>query len=169
MTAAHCIQPVSSVVVVVNGNDLNNPLEPGQRRLFSEDLRPHADFRDNDAAALNDIGLVRLPEDLIFSSTFRPIRLASIRQLGQSFNNFLATISGFGSTESGSQTISTRMHFVRNPVILNLSCRLSFPITGIHDTQICVSGDGGRGPCSVRIRIKYVINLKYRAFNNQLF
>lgn len=153
MTAAHCIQPVPSVVVVVNANDLNNPLEPGQRRFFTEDLRPHADFIDTDSAALNDIGLVRLPEVLIFTPTFQPIRLASIRQVGQSFNNFLATISGFGSIESGSQTISTRLHFVRNPVILNLSCRLSFPITGIHDSQICVSGDNGRGPCNVRIKI----------------
>lgn len=150
MTGALCIEPVSSVVVVVNANDLDNPNEAGQQRFFSEDLVHHEDFNPNDSSFPNDIGVIRLPSSLIFTPTFQPIRLPSIRQVGQTFANFMSTISGFGSTVAGSNVISNQMHFVRNWIITNLSCRISFPITGILSTQICFSGDGARGACSVR-------------------
>jgi chymotrypsin len=46
-----------------------------------------------------------------------------------------------------SNDISTFLRFVDVPVTTDLQCRIRFP-TIIQDSNICSSGEGGRGACS---------------------
>jgi hypothetical protein len=145
ITAAHCLADVASGIAIVNALNISNPQEPGQIRLFTTNLLPHPQF--DSSTGLNDIGLVRFGV-VSFDDVFRPIRLPNRRQVAQNFVNQLATIVGWGATSQGSSTISPVPNFVRNPIITNLSCRISLVTATIDDNHICMSGEGGRNPCA---------------------
>jgi chymotrypsin len=117
----------------------------------------------------NDIAVIRLPTSVAFNAQIQPVTLPTRAQAGEQFDGEAATISGWGRFSDGncrlfflnmniilinssvfffvaSNDIAAQLRFVNVPVITNLACRIRFP-TIIQDSNICSSGEGGRGAC----------------------
>jgi chymotrypsin len=116
----------------------------------------------------NDIAVIRLPTSVAFNAQIQPVTLPTRAQAGDQFEGEAATISGWGRFSDGncrllffysehytdkftiffvaSNDIAAQLRFVNVPVITNLACRIRFP-TIIQDSNICSSGEGGRGAC----------------------
>lgn len=68
-------------------------------RSSSLKVHLHADW--NSKTYENDIALIRLPEEAIFSSSINPIRLPGLASTKTSYDYIPATTSGWGRTNDG--------------------------------------------------------------------
>lgn len=142
LTAAHCVDIASSVLVVLGAHMLREN-EPNQVRVNVPEsgLEYHPEY--DTRTLLNDIAVIKFPSAVTLNTFIRPIALA------QGTNNFAgvdAVLSGWGRFGS-TQATSTFLRFVNLQVITNLACRVRFP-TIIQDSTICANGEGNVGGCN---------------------
>lgn len=141
LTAANCVHIVPSATVLLGASDMMRNIE---EVIPTSVIRVHPQYSNSES--LNDIATLELSREAVLSSTISLVRLPNWRQVGQTFVNQLATISGWGRTQSGNQAIPTQfLRYLRSPVITNLSCRLRYPAF-ITDTNICSDPSVGT-PC----------------------
>jgi len=65
MTAAHCVDPFQQWVVVFGAQDIRNTSEPGRVTIVSKQGITHEKYDGH--IIINDIGLIYLPKDVVFS------------------------------------------------------------------------------------------------------
>nr|AAF71517.1 AiC6 chymotrypsinogen [Agrotis ipsilon] len=148
VTAAHCwfdgISQARGVTVVLGSIRLFS----GGVRLHTTDVDVHSDW--NPSLVRNDIAIIHLPSNVVFSNTIAPIALPSGNEINNQFAGSTAVASGFGLTVDGKTSVltSSLSHAIL-PVITNNVCRsatLLFQVL-IHSSNICTSGAGGKGVC----------------------
>ncbi|KAH8345947.1 hypothetical protein KR067_010230 [Drosophila pandora] len=142
LTAAHCVENAVSITFYLGGVARLSPRQ--LIRSSSPKVHLHADW--NSKTYENDIALIRLPEEAIFSSSINPIRLPGLASTKTSYDYIPATTSGWGRTNDDSTTISDNLRYVVSFVESNEDCRYSYP--NIKATNICMDTTGGRSTCT---------------------
>nr|AAF71520.1 HzC21 chymotrypsinogen [Helicoverpa zea] len=146
LTAAHCWNDgnyqARSLTVVLGSVRLFT----GGTRLSTSNLVMHGSW--NSILTRNDIAMINLPFRRRHSFTIAPIALPSGNELNNQFNGAIASASGFGLTQDGGSVSETLRH-VNLPVITNAVCRQYSTAFNVFvvDSNICVSGAGGRSVC----------------------
>lgn len=77
----------------------------------------------------------------------------------KSFENDIATVSGFGRDSDLASGISRVMRYVSQVIISNAECAKYYGLVILTQRNICISGDGGKSSCQVNI--KHTILLIY--------
>jgi len=129
LTAAHCIDVVTHVGVVLGAHVLNNAAEATQVIRTSHDFGWHPDY--DLATITNDVGVIRI-DSVETNSAIQIIALPLGVDLSNQFAGELATISGWGRF-SQDNVSSAFLRFVQANVLTNTACLLSFP-GWIHGT-----------------------------------
>ena len=142
LTAAHCVDIASSVVVVLGAHMLREE-ESTQVRVNvpGSGLVYHPDY--DTRTLLNDVAMIKFSSAVTLNQFIRPIALAEGTGTFAGENAVLSGWGRFGST----QATSTFLRFVNLQVITNLACRIRFP-TIIQDSTICANGEGNVGGCN---------------------
>lgn len=103
ITASHCVIGLSPDEVVVTAG--HNRLAPGIRRTNVSRIIMHPRYRH--PTKDNDIALLKLKEPLELGSRIRPIPLISTAEEAALDANSSVTVTGWGATVSGGDTVRT--------------------------------------------------------------
>ncbi|KAH8379965.1 hypothetical protein KR009_008227, partial [Drosophila setifemur] len=147
LTAAHCLQEpnntLSKVVVQVGSLEA-----PGDDEILVNKSNTIVHRKYDPRTVFNDIALIRLPKDLTFNDTIKPVKLPSAKKsyLGQ-----MAIVAGWGITENQEQ--SKTLQYVQVPIISNKMCGRQWNklVKGkrkkaVPNTFICIDSTKGL-PC----------------------
>ena len=142
LTAAHCVDIASSVLVLLGAHMIREE-ESTQVRINvpGSGLVYHPEY--DSRILLNDVAMIKFPSQVVFNNFIQPIALA------EGTNNFAgenAVLSGWGRFGSTVES-SSFLRFVNLQVLTNLACRIRFP-TIIQDSTICANGEGNVGGCN---------------------
>ncbi|KAG6450174.1 hypothetical protein O3G_MSEX006447 [Manduca sexta] len=144
VTAAHCnhdgVITAQSFTAVFGSNFIFS----GGTRIRTTNVVMHPQW--NPRTVNNDIAIIRI-SPVTFSNVIQPIALPSGGELNNNFVGWNALASGFGLTRDGGNIPpNQRLSSVTLPVISNSDCADVYgPF--VRDTNICTSGEGGRGTC----------------------
>ncbi|XP_075162605.1 brachyurin [Haematobia irritans] len=147
LTAGHCTMGVTHFDVYLGTKSVDESMEAGKVVLRSNKFIVHERF--NPSTAANDIALVKLPEDIVFTSRIKPAALPHAMRNDQ-FIGSRVVATGWGA--AGETTNSDPMQFTELRVISNEECADEFDVVtdgvlcakGLKDETVC-SGDSG-GP-----------------------
>lgn len=109
---------------------------------------PHPDYNPASRNQVNDIALLRLAQNVVYSDFIRPICLpvnANLRSA--TFNGITMDVAGWGKTESGSSS-SIKLKASVDGVDLN-ECQNVYKAQGINleNSQMCAGGKKGIDSC----------------------
>lgn len=147
LTAGHCTMGVTHFDVYLGTKSVDESVEAGKVVLRSNKFIVHEHFDPRTAA--NDIALVKLPEDVVFTSRIKPATLPHAMKTDQ-FVGSRVVATGWGA--AGETSNSDPMQFTELRVISNTECADEFDVVtdgvlcakGLKDETVC-SGDSG-GP-----------------------
>ena len=126
VTAAHCVDIVSSVESVLGAHFLLDASEQTQIRRIS----PQGNFfwheNYNPQNLVNDVAIVNLLQPVTFNAAIQPVSFPDGADLNDSFEGQLAVASGWGRF-GPENVISPFLRFVEVSVMTNLACRIRFP------------------------------------------
>lgn len=125
VTAAHCVDVISSVVTVFGAHFLN--IDEGTQVRQTVPLGGwvwHENY--NPQTLVNDVALINLPASVTFNSVIQPVVLPEGDDLTNDFAGNAAVASGWGRFSSA-QLASEFLRFVNVEVISNTACRIRFP------------------------------------------
>ncbi|XP_050549996.1 collagenase-like [Spodoptera frugiperda] len=139
VTAAHCnfdgVLLASEFTVVLGSNFIHT----GGKRIATSEVVMHPYFVP---ATINDVAILYLPENVVFTDIIHPIRLPDVSQLQNLFVGYKAMAIGFGSTTDKHQnTAENILSYVTLQVIDNADCE---PLV-VTPENICTSGIGPVG------------------------
>ncbi|KAI8432280.1 hypothetical protein MSG28_004707 [Choristoneura fumiferana] len=144
LTAAHCHSDGSFVAQQFTAVLGSNTIFSGGVRIVTTDIAVHPNW--NPSTAANDIAVLRITP-VTFSNVIQAIPLPSGNEVSNLFVGATGTASGFGLTaDGGSIGNAQRISWVNLPIITNAQCQAVFG-AWVHNTNICTSGEGGRGTC----------------------
>ncbi|XP_016994642.2 trypsin alpha-like [Drosophila takahashii] len=131
VTAAHCLQSVSTSVLQVRAG--STYWSSGGTVAKVAAFRNHEGYNAN--TMVNDIAVIRLSSSLSLSSTIKTISLASSNPA----NGAAASVSGWGTESSGSSSIPTQLRYVDVKIVSRDLCASSTYGYGssIRSTMIC--------------------------------
>lgn len=137
LTAGDCLVGASSIKVVAGAHNILTP-EASAVTQVSTDFFPHENFRP--LMFENNIGLIRLPEALVFDEHIQPINLDAVGNIpaGQ-----VVTLAGWGPM-AGRTGINPTLNKVDVAVMSNQACANIYGSV-ISDDLGCTDGSGGRG------------------------
>ncbi|CAG9770113.1 unnamed protein product [Ceutorhynchus assimilis] len=142
LTAAHCVENSSHIIVFLGSHDLDQPKE-NSRKIFNSTIYIIHEGWDEDLIQ-NDIALVKLPQNVTLD---KYINTVSIAAGNDNFSGDTSRCLGWGRTIYGS--LSNVLLYVDAPVITNALCSSYREYTGIiADQHICASGVGTVGSCN---------------------
>lgn len=141
LTAAHCTHEAVSCKVFAGTHDLYQvtPNLTIASDVFYE--HPYYDPKE----IKNDVALVELPEEIVFSDTMRPICLPLLGEEAIDLGGFQMVATGWGKTYDGSK-ISPELNKLNVTVVENEECKESYGDI-IKETNICAVGMDGQGTC----------------------
>lgn len=140
LTAAHCLENVSSLIVILGAHMIfNNESNKVQINVLKSELFPHPEYDNKNG--INDIGIIKLQSEVTFNDMIKPIELA---EGDNDFANETAVISGWGSFDSKGQ-LSPVLKFASLKVITNNECLNDYE--DIDERIICTNGAGNVGGC----------------------
>merc|ERR1711971_1513398 len=132
MTAMHCVEEASSLVVALGEHNIRADIENHQAKtIAAERVIKRSDYDTN--SVNNDIALLRLAEDVDLTSTIVPACLPSTNS--QEYTGWQAVVSGWGTTSSGGAT-SDVLKETSQTILANTAAE-------------CVQGAGGPGSTAV--------------------
>merc|ERR1719430_2539200 len=132
MTAMHCVEEASSLVVALGEHNIRADIENHQAKTIAvERVIKRADYDTN--SVNNDIALLRLAQDVDLTSTIVPACLPSTSS--QQYTGWQAVVSGWGTTSSGGAT-SDALKETSQTILANTAAE-------------CVQGAGGPGSTAV--------------------
>lgn len=127
VTAAHCVDIVSGLEVVLGAHFMNREESNQQRRTVElAGLTWHADY--NSGTLENDVAIINLPTAVTINDFVSPINLPTGADLTDVFTGQEVTASGWGRFLGSSTESSEFLRYVRTNVISNLACRIRFPL-----------------------------------------
>nr|CAD7448238.1 unnamed protein product [Timema bartmani] len=144
LTAAHCLQGFDTFSVTL-GSTSRAVAQVGSHTQVSRLAIIHAQY--SGLLIRNDIGLIRLNHDVLFSDVIAPVRLPSWSQSANSFSGYPAIVSGFGLTVGGGSTASATLNYADVAIISNTACSATFPLN-LRESNICTSSTNGKSPCN---------------------
>lgn len=110
----------------------------------SSDLIHHEDY---DVKMIrNDIGLIRLPNDIEYTNNIQPVKLVSREHADEQFVGTTSVASGWGKLHDSDPYVADNLHFVDLTPITNEECEKTFG-EYLTDDNICVA-TGGKSICS---------------------
>merc|ERR1719430_3066988 len=128
MTAMHCVEEASSLVVALGEHNIRADIENHQAKTIAvERVIKRADYDTN--SVNNDIALLRLAQEVDFNENIVPACLPS--STSQKYAGWDAVVSGWGTTSSGGRT-SDVLKETRQTILTNTAAE-------------CVQGAGGPG------------------------
>merc|ERR1719268_766962 len=128
MTAMHCVEEASSLVVALGEHNIRTDIENHQAKSIPvERVIKRSDY-DSDNVN-NDIALLRLAQEVDFNDNIVPACLPS--STSQKYTGWDAVVSGWGTTSSGGRT-SDVLKETRQTILTNTAAE-------------CVQGAGGPG------------------------
>jgi len=133
VTAAHCISSYT-FEVIVGDHDLN--IDDGEERFEVCNTVEHPDY--NSGNSDYDIAIVTLCKPLTFRKEVRPVCLPDLP--GSSYDNVLATVSGWGALQSGGSS-PDELREVNVTTITNAECNQDY-FGDVLASMICASGPG---------------------------
>ncbi|XP_062709478.1 uncharacterized protein LOC134288486 isoform X1 [Aedes albopictus] len=120
LTAAHCLIGYPKGAYMIRIGDYNtDALEQAEIDIFIEDYYIHEEFRVGHHMN-NDIAVVLLKTPIRFSEYVQPVCLPAKSQPYQEGMN--CTISGWGSTQSGSSVHSLELRAAKVPLLSDATC-----------------------------------------------
>merc|ERR1719430_1752280 len=132
MTAMHCVEEASSLVVALGEHNIRADIENHQAKTIAvERVIKRPDYDTN--SVNNDVALLRLAQDVDFTSTIVPACLPSTSS--QQYTGWQAVVSGWGTTSSGGAT-SDVLKETSQTILANTAAE-------------CVQGAGGPGSTAV--------------------
>lgn len=147
ITAAHCLIGYPKGAYMIRIGDYNTEaLEQAEIDIFIEDYYIHEDFRVGHHMN-NDIAVVLLKTPIRFSEYVQPVCLPSKNQVYQEGMN--CSISGWGSTQSGSSVHSLELRAAKVPLLSDEVCNQP-EVYGNNVTEgmFCAGAlDGGVDAC----------------------
>ncbi|KFB47104.1 hypothetical protein ZHAS_00015151 [Anopheles sinensis] len=138
LSSASCVDGYRTITVMLGAYDMT--MVQDFITVSSVLVHPsYSSFFDS-----NDLSILTLSRPVGLSPRVQIAQLPSRLYVGHSFNNYLATIAGWGQTGSstGEPVPVRRLLFFRGRVITNTSCLVSFPLY-LRSTNICTSTDDG--------------------------
>ncbi|XP_058827802.1 uncharacterized protein LOC131687724 [Topomyia yanbarensis] len=147
LTAAHCLIGYPKGAYMIRIGDYNTEaLEQAEIDIFIEDYYIHENFRVGHHMN-NDIAVVLLKTPIRFSEFIQPVCLPAKNQPYQEGMN--CTISGWGSTQSGSSAHSLELRAAKVPLLSDAVCNQP-EVYGNNVTEgmFCAGAlDGGVDAC----------------------
>jgi len=137
VTAAHCISS-ETFEVIVGDHDLN--IDDGEERFEVCNTIEHPNYDSENSDY--DIAILILCKPLTFRKEVSPVCLPDLP--GSSYDNVLATVSGWGALESGGYGPNELME-VNVTTITNAACNRDYG-GEILDSMICAK-DSGKDAC----------------------
>jgi len=133
LTAAHCQTSVNSFNVVVGDHDAT--VADGEERISPSQWISHPNYRGND----NDFAIIKLSRPVTFSSRVLP---ACLPDPSKSYDNVVATVTGWGTLSSGGSQPST-LQEVDVSTMTNGQChRTVYSTSDISTNMMCASSPG---------------------------
>merc|ERR1719278_728429 len=128
MTAMHCVEEASSLLVALGEHNIKADIENHRaKKIAVERVIKRPDYDTN--SVNNDIALLRLAEDVEMTSNFVPACLPS--SSSQQYAGWQALVSGWGTTSTGGAT-SDVLKETSQTILANTAAE-------------CVQGAGGPG------------------------
>ncbi|XP_052261630.1 uncharacterized PE-PGRS family protein PE_PGRS10-like isoform X2 [Dreissena polymorpha] len=143
LTAAHCVEGVTSVARVVLGEHNREITDPGREQVFKASVFSHPEYNKG-VAIPHDIALLKLSAPAILGHHVFP---ACVPQIGREYNTSRGDecwISGWGDTKDTGD--ETKLNELRVNITANDVCRKMWG-DYILESQICV-GLGDIGACN---------------------
>ncbi|EDW79281.1 uncharacterized protein Dwil_GK25485 [Drosophila willistoni] len=145
LTAAHCTMGVTHYDVYLGTKSVQDTQELGGLVMRSNKFIVHEHF--NPETAANDIALVKLPMDIVFTSRIQPATLPRNRH--DHFTGMSVVASGWGAMVEMSN--SDNMQYTELKVISNMECSEEYDVVtagvmcakGLKDETVCTGDSGG--------------------------
>ncbi|XP_037809746.1 chymotrypsin BI-like [Lucilia sericata] len=136
LTAAHCLDNLTSVVLAFGTIDLwNNELNMSSSAFF---IHPKYD----PDTLFNDIALIKLPTSLKFNENIKTIDLIDSKESSNNFVGAPAIISGFGRTKDKVVKLSRWLLWATIEIVPNKQCDEAYK-EKTPDTVLCAVGSNG--------------------------
>ncbi|XP_053664391.1 tryptase delta-like [Anopheles marshallii] len=141
LTTASCVSSNPTLTVLLGASDMTRI----QEFIGVANILVHPNY----SSLLNrdDLAILTMDRPTPLNEYIQVANLPRWSHMGNSFNGFGTTISGWGNTgnRDNEPIPIPNLHYIRTPVISNTVCGLSHNF--IRDDHICTSGDIG-GPCN---------------------
>ncbi|XP_016966494.1 brachyurin [Drosophila biarmipes] len=146
LTAGHCTMGVTHYDVYLGTKSVQDTEQSGGLVLRSNKFIVHERF--NPETAANDIALVKLPQDVGFTSRIQPASLPS-RYRHDQFAGVSVVATGWGAMVE--MTNSDSMQYTELQVISNAECAQEYDVVtpgvicakGLKDETVCTGDSGG--------------------------
>jgi len=152
VTAAHCISAVQPTAEFISVGSLKYNVVEATRYQVTRAIR-NPDY-NNPNNFDNDIGLLYIEQEIQFTDTVKPVKLAP--SASEDFTGKVSTIIGWGTTGEGG--LPDHLREVDIPIISNVDCNQYYDT--ITDSMLCAYVNGGGkdscqgdsgGPALVRV------------------
>ncbi|XP_049293932.1 tryptase delta-like [Anopheles funestus] len=141
LTTASCVSSQPTLTVLLGASDMTRI----EQFIGVANILIHPNY----SSLLNrdDIAILTMDRPTPLNDYIQVANLPRWSHMGNSFNGFGTTISGWGNSgnRDNEPIPIPNLHSIRTPVISNTVCGLSHSF--IRDDHICTSGDIG-GPCN---------------------
>ncbi|XP_014372115.2 CLIP domain-containing serine protease 2 [Papilio machaon] len=161
MTAAHCLKgnelPPTWLLTQVRLGEWNitssrdcveDDCSPSVQDISVVDRIAHENYHPDDMHQHNDIALLKLARDVVYSDFVKPICLPLTKtQRTNSFDGYEMEVAGWGKTET--KSMSEIKLKVRVPVVNSSTCANIYKKAGrfINEKQLCAGGKQGQDSC----------------------
>jgi len=141
VTAAHCTigTGLDHYKVVVNEHDVN--VNDGEIEYSVCGKKEHPNY--NSGTLDNDVAILTLCEDLVFTKTVAPVCLPT--KTGSAYDGVLSTVTGWGTLFAGGPQ-PTVLHGADVTTITNRECNGDYGQGSILDSMICAK-ESGKDAC----------------------
>lgn len=146
LTAAHCTDLITHVVVYLGATDIENENEEGQQRVLvsKKNIIVHKGWSWD--TLRNDISLIKLPVKMKLNEYIQPVTLP---KMSDNYDNYLGktvVASGWGRESDHSFNVARYLQYVEVPILDNEKCSLEFD--RVVDTMICIDTTGHKSVCN---------------------
>ncbi|ETN60713.1 HzC4 chymotrypsinogen [Anopheles darlingi] len=138
LSSASCVDGYRTITVMLGAYDMTLV----QDFITVSSVVIHPDY--SSFFESNDLSILTLSRPARLTDRVQVAQLPSRLYVGHSFNNYEATIAGWGQTGSntGEPVPVRRLLYFRTRVITNTSCLVSFPLY-LRSSNVCTSTDNG--------------------------
>jgi secreted trypsin-like serine protease len=145
LTAGHCLYEIVRTTVYAGMIDrIRGPA------VYSMDVTSASGnfiFHEDYSGITNDIALIRLVSSIPNHQHVGIVALPRRSDVSVVLDGKMATVAGFGRVNDVQMQPSEFLRFVTQTIYPNSKCEASFGKANVKDTNLCLSGAGGKGTC----------------------
>ncbi|KAJ6637111.1 Collagenase [Pseudolycoriella hygida] len=134
LTAASCLKNAQSVRADMGSTLFSNP----KQTQYTVHYAVHPQF--NSTYNTNNIGIVRLNDEIYYSNEKRAILLVGRSKVNSTFVDTAAYISGFGVYQKEMVYMSENLRYAYTTVVTNTRCELFYPPLSVSSETLCTTG-----------------------------